>query len=130
MGKKKNGRDLNLTEYQNLIWKWCLSTFEGIINWRTRKERTYRFLEEAIELSQALELSKEDVLKVVDYVYNRPVGQPKQEVGGVMITLLALCANEGIDCQKELINEYLHIITPEMTMKIRDKQMMKKQALI
>jgi hypothetical protein len=57
----------------------------------------YRFLEEALELSQASGCSSEDAHRLVDYVFSRPVGRLEPEVGGVMVTLAALCAAAGID---------------------------------
>ncbi|MNN11716.1 hypothetical protein D3C81_1246860 [compost metagenome] len=33
----------------------------------------------------------------MDYVYGRPVGDKHQEVGGVMVTLAALCLAQGLD---------------------------------
>ena len=60
-------------------------------------ERNHRFIEEALELVQACGCSKKDVLMLVDYVYDRPVGEIKQEAGGAMITLAALCIANGID---------------------------------
>lgn len=60
-------------------------------------ERNYRFFEEATELVQACGMTKEDCLRLIDYVYDRPVGEKKQEVGGVMVTLAALCLPNGID---------------------------------
>ncbi len=53
--------------------------------------RIHRFIEEAIELAQAVECPKKDVLALVEYVYSRPVGDIYQEVGGVTTTLTALC---------------------------------------
>lgn len=57
----------------------------------------YRFAEEALELVQACGASKEDVLRLVEYVYDRSMGEPAQEVGGVMVTLAALCFCNQID---------------------------------
>lgn len=62
-----------------------------------REERNHRFLEEALELVQACGCPAEDAHQLVDYVYGRPVGEPTQEVGGVMVTLAALCLANGID---------------------------------
>ena len=53
--------------------------------------RIHRFFEEATELAQSLGCSKSEVLQLVEYVYARPTGEPMQEVGGVMVTLAALC---------------------------------------
>jgi hypothetical protein len=60
-------------------------------------ERNHRFLEEAIELVQSNGCTREEAFKLVDYVYDRPSGAMHQEVGGVMITLAALCLACGID---------------------------------
>jgi len=64
---------------------------------RDRLERTFRFLEEALELAQANDCSRDDAHALIDYVYGRPVGEPAQEVGGVMVTLASLCSAVGID---------------------------------
>lgn len=61
-----------------------------------KSERSFRFIEEAVELVQASGTSKEDVLKIIDYVYSRPIGEVSQEVGGVMVTLTSLCTAHGI----------------------------------
>jgi hypothetical protein len=60
-------------------------------------ERYHRFIEESLELAQALGCSAQDAHMLVDYVFSRPVGQPHQEVGGVMVTLAALCLAADLD---------------------------------
>lgn len=54
-------------------------------------ERSHRFLEEALELVQSTGCTSAEAHSLVDYVYGRPIGDPPQEVGGVMVTLAALC---------------------------------------
>lgn len=39
------------------------------------------------------------------YVYGRPVGEARQEIGGVMLTLAALCASHGLEMQVEAERE-------------------------
>lgn len=41
--------------------------------------------------------SKADVLELVDYVFWRAVGEPKQEVGGVLVTLMGVCESHGMN---------------------------------
>lgn len=60
-------------------------------------ERNHRFLEEALELAQACACTAEEAYQLVDYVFGRPTGEPRQETGGVMLTLAALCNAHGID---------------------------------
>ncbi|MCZ8104029.1 MAG: hypothetical protein O9972_39810 [Burkholderiales bacterium] len=60
-------------------------------------ERNYRFLEEALELVQATGLNRDEAHRLVDYVFNREPGDPRQEAGGVMTTLAALCLAHHLD---------------------------------
>lgn len=62
-----------------------------------REERNHRFLEEALELVQACGCTASEAHQLVDYTYGRPTGEPPQEVGGVMVTLAALCLANGLD---------------------------------
>lgn len=76
--------------FQEEVNKWMLACFGEKITSDTI-ERNHRFLEEALELVQANGCTKEEAYKLVDYVFNRPVGDIPQEIGGVMVTLAALC---------------------------------------
>lgn len=118
---------MGLKEIQTLVWEWCEETFDGIAAWRTDKERAYRFLEESVELFQAVGMEKEDALAVVDYVFGRPKGELTQEIGGTMVTLLALAAHLGLDVNDALLEEYKRIIRPDVQQKIRAKQKSKDQ---
>jgi hypothetical protein len=57
-----------------------------------KRVRALRCAEEAVELAQACFVDKDTVLKMVDMIYDRPMGDPKQEIGGVLITA-AVIAN-------------------------------------
>ena len=82
--------------FQSRVAAWMNACFGPAIS-ADKVERNHRFLEEALELVQALGCSREDCLQLVNYVYDRPVGEPSQEVGGVMVTLAALCLASGLD---------------------------------
>lgn len=60
------------------------------------QERCDRFIEEALEFVQAVGYSAERAHALVDYTFGRPVGEINQEVGGVMVTLAAMCNTLGI----------------------------------
>ncbi len=77
--------------YQSRVMAWMRACFKPahIIDTRTRG---HRFLEEALELVQAGGCTKDEAIRLVEYVYNRPVGVIAQEVGGTMVTLAALCS--------------------------------------
>ncbi|MER8506660.1 hypothetical protein NKH91_17520 [Mesorhizobium sp. M0894] len=59
-------------------------------------ERNHRFLEESLELVQSLGCTANEAHQLVDYVFGRPIGDPHQEAGGVMVTFAALCNAHGI----------------------------------
>lgn len=82
--------------FQTRVRPWLLACFGATIA-SDKVERNHRFLEEALELVQACGCTKDDAHQLVDYVYGRPVGEPVQEVGGVMLTLAALCLAQALD---------------------------------
>ena len=82
--------------YQRRVEEWLSACFPPAAR-ADREERTFRFLEEALELAQSNGCSREDAIALVQYVYSRPTGQPELEVGGVMVTLAGLCAAIGLD---------------------------------
>lgn len=90
------------------IASWVTLRF-GLSVYTDRYERGRRFLEECLELNQALGVTREDALRLVDYVYARPIGDPGQELGGVAITLLALCDACNLDFEFELRRELYRI---------------------
>ncbi len=123
-------REREIARMQEAVWSWCEMTFDGIADWQTDKERAYRFFEEAGELFQAIGMTRDDALKVVDYVYGRPIGDKTQEIGGVMITLLALASQQNLSVSDALATEYERITRPEVVVKIRNKQRAKNQAFL
>lgn len=82
--------------FQGRVLTWITAAFSDEIVF-SQKERSYRFLEESLELVQALGFSAHEAHQMVDYVFNRPAGKPTQEVGGVLICLAALCCATDID---------------------------------
>lgn len=96
--------------YQSQVTKWLLACFGAEIA-TDRQERNHRFLEEALELVQACGCTRDETLKLVDYVYGRPVGYPPQEVGGVMVTLAGLCTAQGIGLDEAAQTELARVWT-------------------
>lgn len=88
-----------LQTLQDRVLPWLNECFtQEIIDNVT--ERNDRFLEEALELVQSLGYSKDQAIAMVEYVFDREKGDPPQEVGGVMITLAALCIANNLDMHK------------------------------
>jgi hypothetical protein len=109
-------------EFQDEVQRWMLNCFGPEIS-KDKIERNHRFLEEALELVQSLGCTRSEALQLVDYTFSRPEGEPYQEVGGVMVTLAALCSANNLnmkDCgEKEIARAWTKID------KIREKQFQK-----
>ena len=104
---------------QPRVHPWLMACFGPEIS-ADRQERNHRFLEEALELVQACGATADEAHQLVDYVFGRPAGERAQEVGGVMITLAALCLAQGFDMHAAGEAELTRIWT--MVEKIRAKQ--------
>lgn len=82
-------------DYQQGVNRWMHACFKTH-DCTDVQMRCWRFIEEAHELVQALGCTREEAHQLVDYTWDRPIGEPRQEVGGVMVTLAALCVATGI----------------------------------
>jgi hypothetical protein len=78
--------------FQSRALHWAQFAF-GRDNLKSKRRRAFRFLEEAIELAQACDLSRVEVKTIADYVYGRPTGSIGDEIGGTMLTLHILAAS-------------------------------------
>lgn len=107
--------------FQARISVWMQQCFGPVIS-ADKLERNDRFLEEALELTQASGYDEERAHALVDYVFGRPQGDINQEVGGVMVTLAAHCLAHGVEMDLAGEDEYQRISTPETIEKIRTKQ--------
>lgn len=117
---------MKLHEYQIQVGDLILRCFGREIA-NDQKERGFRFGEEALELIQALDVTKEEALQLVDYVYSRPKGEAYQEVGGVMVTLASMCQAQGLSLEYCALAELARIKDPAIMDKIRAKQATKPQ---
>ncbi len=110
--------------FQARVHEWTTACFPPSAQ-SDVSERAHRFLEEALELVQASNCSREDALALVEYVFSRPEGATYQEAGGVMVTLAALCNAQSVDMDRagelELSRNWSRID------KIRAKQAAKPQ---
>lgn len=111
---------LEEAQFQARVASWMQACFGPEIS-RDTLERNHRFFEEATELVQANGMTRKEAHQLVDYTYGRPIGDREQEVGGVMITLAALCLASDMD---------MHILGERELTRIWDKidQIRAKQA--
>ncbi len=98
-------------EFQRGVHLWMLECFGGEIA-ADLLERADRFIEEALELIQTMPgFTAERAHALVDYVFGRDVGERGQEVGGVMVTLAALCTPVDITIEHEAWRELARVWT-------------------
>ncbi len=106
--------------YQARVAEWMMTCFGADIT-HSLQERCLRFFEEAGELCQALGMTEDQARDMVAYTWGREKGEPEQEVGGVVVTLAALCHAAGLDMEADGEAELKRIDTPETIDAIRRK---------
>lgn len=108
-----------LDDFQDMIGIWMKTCFGYPLPKVEEKRRIYRFIEEALELAQAAEMTKEECLQLIEYVYYRPIGEIDDEVSGTITTLAAFCQFHGLSlglCAKQGLHKCFDKID-----KIREK---------
>ena len=97
-------------ERQQAIFAWSKIAF-GVEQSTSLEQRGLRLLEEAIEAFQACGADREMAHKLVDFVFDRPVGQLHQELGGVSVCILALAAAAGLSADEEERREVERVLS-------------------
>ncbi len=86
------------------------------------EERRARFAEEVNETLQAFGMSREDMHQLVDYTWDRPVGEPCKEIGAALLTLTSLCVVAGYDLMECGEADLEKLQKPETISRIRAKR--------
>lgn len=86
----------NALSFQDRVAPWTHACF-GVDISIDVTERLDRLIEEVFEIAQALGYDQNRIAFLEKYVFARPAGNPSQELGGVMVTLAALCNATGLD---------------------------------
>jgi hypothetical protein len=109
---------IDLQPTRCLKWiKTCFGADPGFID---VEERALRFLEESLELVQVDEVTREQAHRLVDQVFDKPVGDAS-ELGGVAVTLACYCAATNRNPDEAFELEMERIENPSMMAKIRCK---------
>src|SRR5258706_5317759 len=105
--KGTRGEDMRATIM--LAWQWAIRSFghDHVSNLRIR---SLRVAEEATELAQACKVTEEQMHQLVSIVYYRPVGNPVEEVGGVLMTTYVMCARLDRDSEDVFANELAKVL--------------------
>jgi hypothetical protein len=117
----ENAKAYGARSFQKRATEWAKRCFGERLAMDIQ-ERNFRFAEEAIELVQACGMKRSEVERAVDYVYGRPAGVTRQEVGGVYTTFALLCEAHGINMVGEGERDLMEIDNPEKTEAIRKKR--------
>lgn len=86
---------------------WAQETFGDIA--LDPRERVLRFLEEAVELAQAMHVSMDTTDAVVARVYRREPGEPPKEIGQALATLELLAKAMKVDADAEATKEFIRV---------------------
>lgn len=117
---------MSLLRFQQRVHAWLAETFPGTEV--SPAERSRRFLEEAVELVQAVGLSDEDIWSNVERVLSREPGQVRQELGGTMVSLAGLSQALGEDMAYAGEVELARVSDPGMQERMRARHQVKVDA--
>lgn len=117
--------------FQDRVREWVDHCFGTKIA-DNKNERNERFLEESLELVQSAGMTEDQVKRLVTYVFSRPPGELKQEVGGVAVTFDALCSAHRLDRERcaEIELERIHGLSDEIREKQRSKPSLGKKSSV
>ncbi|UTU07872.1 hypothetical protein CcrC1_gp186 [Caulobacter phage C1] len=84
---------------QRRLGLWLQAAFGG--RFTSPQDRALRVLEEAVELTQAVGIGRDVARRMVEHVYDRPAGDPVQELAGVLNSTLLTATALGVDGYEE-----------------------------
>lgn len=117
---------MKITTAQHICTSWAKSCL-GVACVNSKIERAKRLLEEAIEFAQCAGVNCGDCHKLLAQVYDKPVGEPAQEIAGILVTTLVAAETFGINAEAALRQELERINRPEIIIEIRAKHRQKKE---
>lgn len=95
--------------WQARVAAWVANAF-GAEHANNVEQRGLRLVEEAIEAGQAAGCDPATLHKLIDYIYAKPPGDLRQELGGVGLCVLAMADAAGFsadDAERMEINRVL-----------------------
>lgn len=109
--------------WQRFADRWTHLVFRDRYKDITPKIRVLRILEEAMELAQAEHITEDEVDIIKRQVYDKPIGIPKQELGGVLVCLAGYAATADMDLETCFFDEFERIMDPEIMEKVRKRNL-------
>jgi hypothetical protein len=95
---------VNRDDRQQQLYAWACAAF-GVGEVDNLPQRALRLLEECVEAFQACGGDREMAHKLVDFVFERPVGELHQEIGGISVCLLVLAQAACMSAEREEVTE-------------------------
>lgn len=95
---------------QNMMVRWGIDAF-GLAQMENIEQRGLRMVEEAIEAAQAAGCEHKMLHKLIDYIYDRPVGNLKQELGGVQVCVAVLANAAGFSADQAELQEIERVLS-------------------
>lgn len=86
---------------------WARETFGDVA--LDPRERTMRFVEEALELAHASDVDHVTLQAIIKRVWARPAGDVPKEMGQALATLELLAKATGIDADAEATKEFYRV---------------------
>ena len=97
--RRKYSGEADKRPFQICAWDWlCLALGRAVA--RNKRQRALRFIEEAIELAQALGLGEHEIVAEARKVYSQPAHGIEREIGGVLVTLAVLCEAHTLNMER------------------------------
>lgn len=106
--------DTSRDDRQRTVSDWCRNAF-GDDQASGLPQRGIRLLEEAIEAAQAAGCERDMSHKLVDFIFDRPAGELKQELGGIGVTVLALAAAANLSADVCETREIERVLSKPLT---------------
>lgn len=93
--ESREGQTSEVIPFEESVNEWFVECFgeEGAAN---KQERVQRFVEDAMKTARLFGCSAAEAHKLVDYAFNKPAGEAKQEIGGTYLMLIQLGSSVGI----------------------------------
>ena len=98
-----------------LAYEWGQRCF-GEAHMADTRVRSLRLVEEAVELAQAYDVPREQLLKLIEHVYGRPRGDPWREMGGVLMTAAVLCEWHEWSMEDVMVDELSRVLAKDRKM--------------
>jgi NTP pyrophosphatase (non-canonical NTP hydrolase) len=92
-----------------VAYEWAIRAF-GADHVSDVRVRALRAAEEVVELAQSVGVERDLVHRLVDTVYGRPPGEPPQELGGSLLTLVVLARVLDEDPEELFEREVLRVL--------------------